>query len=47
MDKLIWMAADYNMEMVLPKGIPTLEAMVMKNWTRPDNVFCSGKWWIR
>jgi len=32
-DKLIRMAADNNMEMVLPKGIPTLEAMATKNWT--------------
>ena len=31
----------YNMMMVLPKGIPTLEAMNTKNYTRPDNVFCS------
>ena len=33
--------ADYGMEMALPKGIPTLEAMATKNWTRLDNVFCS------
>jgi len=27
------------MAMLLPKGIPTLEAMVTKNWTHPDNIF--------
>ena len=40
-DKLLMLLADYGMEMALPKGIPTLEAMATKNWTRPDNVFCS------
>ena len=30
------------MYMALPKGIPTVESMVTKNWTHPDNVFCSG-----
>ena len=29
------------MEMALPKGIHTLDAMAAKNWTRPENVFCS------
>ena len=29
------------MMMALPKDIPTLELMAMKNWTRPDNVFCT------
>jgi hypothetical protein len=29
------------MKMALPKDIPTLEAMAMKNLTRVDNVFCS------
>ena len=40
-DKLLMLLADYGMEMALPKGIPTLEAMASKNWTRLDNVFCS------
>ena len=31
----------YNMQMVLPKNIPTLEACATKNFTRVDNVFCS------
>ena len=34
--------AEYGMEMALPKGIPILEAMTMKNWMRLDNVFCSN-----
>ena len=39
--KLITLAADHDMYMALPKDIPTLESMSTKNWTRPDNVFCS------
>ena len=39
---LLMMAADHGMVMALPKNIPTLESMSMKNWTRPDNVFCSA-----
>ncbi|KAG2127090.1 hypothetical protein DEU56DRAFT_688743, partial [Suillus clintonianus] len=27
--------------MMLPKGIPTLQSTATKNWTRPDNVFCT------
>lgn len=33
---------DYNMVMTLPKDIPTLQARNTKNWTRPDNIFCSS-----
>ena len=40
--KLLALVADHSMYMALPKGIPTLESMVTKNWTRPDNAFCSG-----
>ncbi|KIJ06408.1 hypothetical protein PAXINDRAFT_24238, partial [Paxillus involutus ATCC 200175] len=29
------------MVMALPKNMPTLEALATRNWTRPDNVFCS------
>ncbi|KAI6034485.1 hypothetical protein PISMIDRAFT_76012, partial [Pisolithus microcarpus 441] len=29
------------MVMVLPKGVPTLQHLNTKNWTRPDNVFCT------
>jgi ribonuclease HI len=39
--QLINLTADYGMEMVLPKNIPTLEVSSTKNWTRADNVFAS------
>ena len=39
---LLNLLATYGMKMALPKGIPTLEAMNTKNYTRPDNVFCSS-----
>ena len=39
--KLITLAADHDMYMVLPKDIPMLEPMSTKNWTWLDNVFCS------
>ena len=41
-EALFMMVADHSMVMALPKNIPTLESMSMKNWTRPDNVFCSA-----
>jgi hypothetical protein len=39
--KLLEKVADYNMVMTLPKNIPTLEAKLTKNWTHPNNGFCS------
>ena len=36
---LIALLEDFNMVMPLPKGIPMLQSMVTKNWTRVDNVF--------
>ena len=36
---LITLLEDFNMVMLLPKGIPMLQSMVTKNWTRVDNVF--------
>jgi len=39
---MISLAAEHDMAMLLLKGIPTLEAMVTKNWTHPDNVFGSS-----
>ena len=33
----------HDMHMVLPKDIPTLEACATKNFTRVDNMFCSGE----
>jgi ribonuclease HI/endonuclease/exonuclease/phosphatase family metal-dependent hydrolase len=41
-DTLIRLAARYDMRMVLPPGIPTLEALASKNKTRVDNVFASS-----
>jgi ribonuclease HI len=40
-EALISLIAENNMAMLLPGGIPTLESMATKNWTRPDNVFGS------
>ena len=40
-EELITLAADCDMYMALPKDMPTLESMSTKNWTQPDNVFCS------
>ncbi|PPQ80684.1 hypothetical protein CVT24_011067 [Panaeolus cyanescens] len=40
-EQLIQLLAEWNMEMVLPKGIRTLEHMRTKNLSRPDNVFCT------
>ena len=39
---LLAMVADHNMFMALPKDITPLESMSTKNWTRPNNVFCSA-----
>jgi Endonuclease-reverse transcriptase len=39
---LLNLLAAHNMKMALPKNIPMLEAMNTKNYTRPDNVFCSA-----
>jgi hypothetical protein len=32
---------EHGLDMALPKNIPTLEVMSTKNWTQPNNVFCS------
>jgi hypothetical protein len=39
---LIRLLADYEMEMILPKGVPTLQHMVTKRYSRPDNVFSTS-----
>ena len=39
-ERLIGMLAD-NMAMALPNGIPTLQHMRSKRYSRPDNVFCN------
>jgi len=36
---LLSLIEDYNMVMVLPKNIPTLQSLATKNWTHTDNVF--------
>jgi ribonuclease HI/endonuclease/exonuclease/phosphatase family metal-dependent hydrolase len=41
-DKLIRMAAEFDMRMVLPQGLATLEAMASGNRTRVDNVFADS-----
>ena len=38
---LLGIVADHGMVMALPRDIPTLEAMATKNWTQPDNAFCT------
>jgi hypothetical protein len=39
--KLIELLADLNLKMALPKGQPTLEHMVTKKYSRPDNFWCT------
>src|SRR6266481_5733790 len=39
---LISLLEDYNMIMLLPKNMPTLQSMSMGNWTRVDNVFATS-----
>jgi ribonuclease HI len=38
---IINMLAEFSMEMVLPKDIPTLQHMRTKKYSRPDNFFCT------
>ena len=42
-EEIIRLAADYAMEMALPKGIPTIEHMVTKRESRTDNVWASSE----
>ena len=39
--KLIELLADLNLKMALPKGQPTLEHLVTKKYSRPDNFWCT------
>ena len=39
--QIIELMADYDMQMALPKGRPTLQSTSSGNWTRPDNFFCT------
>src|SRR6266481_6938057 len=38
---LMSLIEDYNMVMILPKNILTLQSLATKNWTRVDNVFAT------
>src|SRR5882672_8858559 len=39
--EVIEVIAKYNLQMILPKGVLTLQALLTGNLTRPDNVFAS------
>jgi hypothetical protein len=39
---LLDLTSKHGLIMALPKDLPTLQSMVSKNYTRPDNVFVSG-----
>ena len=39
---IIDLLAEHDMEMTLPKGVPTLQHMRTKRYSRPDNIFCSA-----
>ena len=41
-ETLINLLAEHDMEMALPKGDSTLQHMVTKRYSRPDNLFCSS-----
>ena len=40
-EPLLLLLAEYGMQQALPKNMPTLQSLATKNWTCPDNVFCS------
>ncbi|KAI0308772.1 hypothetical protein OF83DRAFT_1044737, partial [Amylostereum chailletii] len=42
-DVLLNLASHFDMDMALPKHIPTLRAHATKNWTRVDNVWISSE----
>jgi hypothetical protein len=39
LNPLLDLIVNMRLEMILPRGIPTLEARNTGNWTRPDNVW--------
>ena len=39
---LIELLADYDIEMILEKGVPTLQHLHSKRYSHPNNVFCSS-----
>ena len=40
-EPLLLLLAKHGLQQALPKNIPTLQSLVTKNWTHPDNVFCT------
>lgn len=40
-EPLLLLLAEHGLQQALPKNIPTLQSLVTKNWTHPDNVFCT------
>ena len=42
-DQLIDILGELGLEMALPRDIPTLQHMRSKNYSRPDNVFCTAR----
>ena len=40
-EPLIELLADYDIEMILEKGVPTLQHMCSKRYSWPNNIFCS------
>lgn len=40
-EPLIHLIVEHEVAVMLPKNIPILQAFATKNWTYPDNVFCT------
>ena len=40
-EPLLELTTHFNLQTALPPFIPTLQALSMGNWTRPDNVWCT------
>src|SRR5882672_6808143 len=41
--EIIEVIASYDLQMVLPGGMPTIQALSMGNFTRPNNIFASTR----
>jgi hypothetical protein len=44
-EPLLHLLAEYGMQQALPKDMPTLQSLATKNWTCPDNMFCTENTW--
>jgi hypothetical protein len=44
-EPLLHLLAEYSMQQALPKDMPILQSLATKNWTRPNNVFCTENMW--